>query len=225
MFHWFSRLPTNHRLALLAFVLGAVAIAAKPTRQGRVTLNPTELGLIVHHEADQVTAVVLADDLVKGQARYRLIDVRDEAAFNAYHVPTAENVPMATLAAADLPRNERFLLYGDDDARAAQAWFLLKAKGYPAVYRLRGGLAAWNDDVLRPALSDATTAEQRRNNEQRSAVAAFFGGAPRVAAGLTSSAATAPAPVAAALPAAQVPAVKMPSGAGPKTPVKKKEGC
>jgi rhodanese-related sulfurtransferase len=224
MFHWFSRLSTNQRLALLAIVLGAVAIAAKPSREGRVTLSPTELGLTVQREADQVSVRALADDLVKGQAPFRVIDVRGETAFNAYHLPTAENIPVATLATADLPRNERILLYGEDDVHAAQAWFLLKAKGYRAVYRLRGGLTAWNDEVLRPLLSDATTAEQRRDNEQRAAVAASFGGAPRAASGVTSPA-PAPPPLAAAVPAAQAPALNMPAGAKPKAAVKKKEGC
>ncbi len=224
MFHWFSKLTTNQRLALLAFVLGAVAIAATPARQGSVTLSPRELGLIVQREADQVPVRAVADDLVKGQAGYRVIDVRGEAAFAAYHLPTAENIPIGVLGTASLPRNERFLLYGDDDVHAAQAWFLLKAKGYPAVYRLRGGLAAWNDEVLRPVLPDAATAEQRRDNDERASVAASFGGAPRVAAP-TSATVSAP-PVAAAVPAAQIPTVQMPAGgARPKAPIKKKEGC
>jgi rhodanese-related sulfurtransferase len=225
MFHWFSRLPTNQRLAALALVLGVGAIAATPTRQGRVTLSPTELGLIVQRQADQVSAAALADDLVKGDARYRVIDVRDEAAYNAYHLPTAENIPVGALATADLPRNERFLLYGADDVRGAQAWFLLKAEGYPAVYRLRGGLTAWNDDVLRPVLSAATTADQRRENEQRTAVAAFFGGTPRAASTESGSTGPAAVPMAAAVPAAEAPALKMPAGAKPKPQIKKKEGC
>src|SRR5512143_4077127 len=98
MSHWFSKLTTNQRLAALAFVLGAVAIAATPTRQGSVTISPRDLGLIVQREADHVTVQALADDLVKGQAAYRVIDVRGEAAFNAYHLPTAENVPIGALA-------------------------------------------------------------------------------------------------------------------------------
>jgi rhodanese-related sulfurtransferase len=224
MFQWFSKLTTNQRLALLAFVLGAVAIGATLTRQGRVTVSPRDLGLIVQRGADHVTVQALADDLVKGQARYRIIDVRGEVPSNAYHLPGAENLSIAALPDAGLPKNERFLLYADDEVRAAQAWFLLKAEGYPAVYLLRGGLAAWTEQVLQPVLQQATTTEQRRENDQRAAVAAFFGGTPRPPAGVAAPATPAAPPVAVAPPAA--PALQMPAGAAkPKAPVKKKEGC
>ena len=35
------------------------------------------------------------------------------------------------------------VLYAADEAQAAQAWVLLKSRGYPAVYTLGGGLPAW----------------------------------------------------------------------------------
>jgi rhodanese-related sulfurtransferase len=228
MRHWFSKLTLNQRLALLAFVLGAVALGATPTRQGSVTLSPRDLGLIVQREADHISVQTLADDLVKGQAGYRVIDVRGEAAFNAYHVPTAESIPIAALASADLPRNERLLLYGDDGVHAAQAWFLLRAKGYQGVYVLRGGVAAWNDEILHPALVEPATLEQRRENEQRAAVAAFFGGSPRAAAGAgtATSAPVSPAPVASATPAVAPPLQTPAGGAKPKAAAaRKKEGC
>ena len=44
---WFSRLTLNQRLALLAFVLGLVAIAAVPTRQGTYSVSPHDMALIV----------------------------------------------------------------------------------------------------------------------------------------------------------------------------------
>jgi rhodanese-related sulfurtransferase len=226
MLNRLAKLTTNQRLALLALVLGAVAIGAVPARQGRVTLDPQDLALIVQREADHVSVQALADDLVKGQAGFRVVDLRNEAAFNAYHLPTAENIPIGALAAADLPRNERILVYGDDGVHAAQAWFLLEANGYRGVYMLRGGLAEWNDQVLHPALAEPATADQRRENERRAAVAAFFGGAPRAAASAAGPGIPAPSPVASAVPAAQAPVVQMPAGsARPKAPVKKKEGC
>jgi rhodanese-related sulfurtransferase len=224
MFNWLSKLTTNQRLALLALALGAAAIGASPTRDGSVTLNPQDLALIVQREADHVSVQALADDLVKGQATFRVVDVRPESAFNAYHLPTAENIPIAAIASAGLARNERIVLYGDDDVHAAQAWFLLKAKGYRGVCMLRGGLAAWNDQVLHPALAAPATADQRRENDNRAAVAAFFGGSPRAAGGAAADSPI-PAPVAAAVPAA-APVLQAPAGGvKPKAAVRKKEGC
>lgn len=222
MFDWLSRLTLNQRLALVAFVLGAVAIGATPARQGSVSISPQDLALIVQREADHVGARALADSLVKGQAEFRIIDVRDEASFARERIPTAENVPMAALAAADLPRNERLLLYADDGVHAAQAWFLLKAQGYRGAYMLRGGLDEWRDQVVSPVLATATTAEQRRENEQRAAVAAYFGGTPRAAA----AGGTATPAVAAVAPAPAGVRVQLPPAAAKAKPiVKKKEGC
>ncbi len=227
MVHWFSTLTVNQRLALVALVLGAVAIGAKPTRQGTVTVRTQELALMVQREADHVTVQALADELVKGHATFRLIDVRAEPAFNAYHLPAAENIPIASLASADLPTNERLVLYGDDGVHAAQAWLLLKAKGYRGVYVLRGGLAEWSDQVLYPVLAEPATADQRRDNDGRAAVAAFFGGTPRVAAAASPAGAVPPAvPAVAAAPPTAAPVIQMPAaGAKPKAAVKKKEGC
>jgi rhodanese-related sulfurtransferase len=226
MFQWISRLTLNQRLALVAFILGAVALGASPTRQGVVAFDPRELALAVQRGTDHVGVGTLADDLVKGHADYRVIDVRAEAAYTAYHIPSAESVPLAALAAADLPRNEKLVLYGEDGVQAAQAWFLLRARGYRGVYMLRGGLAEWRDNVLYPVLSEVASVEARRENDRRTAVAASFGGAPRAAA----APAPGTAPVAAALPApappSVTPSVQLPAGtAKPKAPAKRKEGC
>jgi rhodanese-related sulfurtransferase len=224
MFQWISRLTINQRLALVAFILGAVALGASPTRQGVVAFDPRELALAAQRGADHVGVGALADDLVKGHADYRILDVRSEAAYTAYHIPSAESVPLASLAAAELPRNEKLVLYGDDGVQAAQAWFLLKARGYRAVYMLRGGLAEWRDQVLYPVLSEAGSVEARRDNDRRAAVAASFGGAPRAAA--PSGSGPAPAAVALPVPAPVTPTVQLPAGAAkPKAPVKRKEGC
>jgi rhodanese-related sulfurtransferase len=227
MLHWLSERTLNQRLALLAVVLGVVAIGAVPSRDGSVLVSPADLALIVQREADHVTVRALADDLVKGQAGFRLIDVRAAAAYDAYHLPTAENIPIAALPSAGLPKNGKVLLYADDGVHAAQAWFLLKAKGYRGVYMLRGGMAEWKDQVLSPVLAPVATDEQRRENDRRAAVAAFFGGSPRVA-DASSSGQPTPGPVAAvaAAPAVAAPAIQVPvGGVRPKPVVKKKEGC
>jgi len=233
MRHWLSELTLNQRLAGLAFILGLAAVAATPTRQGRVFLRPQDLALIVQHDADHMPARVLADRLVKGQADVRLIDVRDAVSFAAFHIPTAENMPLAVLASASLPRNEKILLYGDDGVHAAQAWFLLKAQGYPGVYTLRGGLAEWQAEVVAPVLPAPATAEQRHQNEERAAVAAYFGGTPRTAnatTGIALTAAPAPPAVNTAVPGAAAvkppaPMLTMPKPPAGKAAVKKKEGC
>lgn len=217
-----SRLSFNQRLAALAFILGLVAIAATPTRGGAVSVVPEELAIAIERKADHVSATDLAGWIIEGRADFRVIDLRKEEAYAAYRIPGAENAPIASLPGAGLLRNEKVLLYGEDGVHAAQAWFLLKARGYKAVYMLDGGLEAWKTNVLFPRLTDASTAEARQRNDRLRSVALHFGGSPLAAGGSGGGGA---ADIAApAMPAPPVPAVKSP--ASPKVaPKKRKEGC
>jgi len=215
-----SSLTTNQRLAVLAFALGLAAIAAKPTGGGAVSVNPEEIAIGIDRNADHVSAPQLADWIIQGRADFRLVDLRAASAFNAYRIPGAENFPIASLAASGLARNEKILVYGEDGVHAAQAWFLLRARGYKAVYMLDGGLEAWKGLVLHPRLAEASTPGAKEQNDRLRAVSELFGGTP-LAGGDRGTAAAVTAP---ALPSSPGPTVKSQAGAKP-APKKRKEGC
>jgi rhodanese-related sulfurtransferase len=232
MTRWISRLTLNQKLGALALLLGAGAIFAAPTRGGAVSLDPAELAAIVQREVDHVRVEELADWIVAGRADYRLVDLRDEKAYAEYHIPGAELIPVTGLQAAPLARNEKIVLYSDGGIHSAQAWFLLRARGYQGVYILLGGLDTWRDEVLFPALAESPTPFQAERNAKLQARAAHFGGRARVSVASptdsdTPAAATTP-PIAAAPPA--LPATAPPAaiagatGAAPARK-KKKEGC
>ena len=81
-----------------------------------------------------------------------MIDLRSEAEFAAYHIPTAENVPLSALPDFPLQPNEKVVLYSEGGIHAAQAWFLIRAQGHRAVYTVLGGLDGWKDEVLFPEM-------------------------------------------------------------------------
>jgi rhodanese-related sulfurtransferase len=143
---WFSTLSLNQKLAALALLLGLGALFISPATGGAVSIRPDELARIVQTEVDHVTPDDLADWIVQGRADYRLIDLRDERSYAEYHIPGAELVPITQLADASLARNERIVLYSDGGIHSAQAWFLLRARGYRGVYILLGG---WTSGVTR----------------------------------------------------------------------------
>lgn len=210
---WLSALTLNQKLAVLASALGAIAIGARPYAGDTVRIDTRELASIVTRDADQVPALELADWILAARSDYRLIDVRNEQAYATYHIPGAERAPVAALPDDPLARNEKIVLYSDDGVQAAQAWFLLKARGYAGVYILQGGLDAWVDTVLFPSLSDDPA--QKTRDARLAAISAHFGGRPKAG-----------GEAAAAVPAA-LPQVEMPASgavAPPKTK-KKKEGC
>ena len=217
-----ASLRGNRRLAAVALVLGVIAIAAQPTRAGRVSISSEELALAAQRGADQVGPTELADWIVAGRSDYRLIDLRDEAAFAQYRIPASERIAIGGLLDAGLARNETLVLYAEDGVKASQAWFLLKANGYKGVFILTGGLEGWKSGVLFPHLVEGTGPEVQRENDLLRARAARFGGTP-LAPGSGGAAVAAAAPLP-SLP--QVAAPAPPSAGGkPAAARKKREGC
>lgn len=211
------RLTLNQGLAMFALALGALALASQPHRGPFVKLDARELALVVEREVDHVTPAELGAWIVEGRADYRLIDLRTSEEYAAYHIPTAENVPLSGLADYPLLRTEKIVLYSEGGIHSAQGWMLLRAQGYEAVYFVLGGFDAWQDEVLFPTLAADADPQQRARFERAAAMAAFFGGRPR--AGGNEAQSTAPVD----LPKLVAP----PPLPGPATPVKKKkkEGC
>ena len=107
------RWTTNRALAAAALALGLLATAGQPLQGHRVTLDTQELATLTAGGGDHVTARELADWIVQGKADYRLVDLRDEAAYAAYRIPGAEHVPLARLVDHGLGRNEKIVLYAD----------------------------------------------------------------------------------------------------------------
>ena len=214
-----KNLSLNGRLAAIAFVLGFVALfAGSPYTGAGATVNTKELSIVMATGADQVGVTTLADWIIQGKADFRVVDVRPEAAYAEYHLPPAENIPVAGLVQSSLQRNEKVILYAEDAARAAQAWMLLRAKGYKGVYILRGGLEAWKDSVLFPRIPENPTPAQVVEFARAREVSKFFGGTPQAIAGDSTGA-----------PQVAMPTLAMPSspatGAAGVTKKKKKEGC
>ncbi len=212
-----ARMSRNTKLGLLVCLLGLIAaFAGSPYKGTRVTMDATDLAGIVQREVDHINPIDLADRIVQGRTDYRLIDLRTQAEFDQYHIPSAENVPLAALPDYGLARNEKIILYSEGGIHSAQAWFLLKAMGYKSVYMLRGGLDDWKDLVLFPSLPPDPNPEQMASFARMKEVSKFFGGTPRTESGATVPDSSMP------LPRLQMPG----SPSGPvAAPKKKKEGC
>ena len=215
-----SKLSLNQKLGALALALGGLAVFANVAPGHTVTVNAKELLTGVARAEDHVTPAELAAWIIEGRTDYRLVDIRDEKAFADYHIPTAENVPLATVADGALSRTEKIVLYGDGGIHAAQAWMVLKGRGFTRVYTLLEGLDAWKDDVLFPVMPQSPTPEQQTRFERSAQVAKFFGGQPRAAAAPGSEPVA--LPTQAAMPQVAPPTLPAGAGGGPK---KKREGC
>ena len=125
---------------------------------------------------------------------------------------------MEDLLNSDLKRNQKILLYGNDDISSAQAWFILKSSEYKGVYILSGGMNSWKNEILYPKRSVTLSPEDSIKFEKIKEVSLHFGGSPQIQmSGSPSNIEVTSAPK--TVP--NLPKVTIPSG----TTKKKKEGC
>jgi rhodanese-related sulfurtransferase len=123
-----------------------------------------------------VNARGLAEWIRSNKPGLRVLDIRTDSEYAAYHIPSAEKVSLRDVAARVAVPGETLVLYSEGGAHAAQAWVLLRARGHRHVYFLRGGLLDWIDDVMSPVVAGDSAAYV-------SALSRYFGGVPRAAAG------------------------------------------
>ena len=141
-------------LALCAAVLAALARSPLPP------LGPGE-----------ISAVQLAEWIRAQRSGVLLLDMRSAQAMARESLPGARPV-----AAFDGESVDTVVLYGERQLDGA------RPLGGSArhVLRLRGGIEAWNAEVLFPVIrSDASTAH-RREFAARAQLSRYFGGTPRV---------------------------------------------
>ena len=168
-------------LAGSALLLGALAVVAgSPRLEHNARFDVNGLAAAVERESDHVSAIELARWIKEQRKDLRVIDVRDSASFDAYHIPKAELIDLETLVRTPFKRDETLVLYSDGGAHAAQAWVFLRAMGHERVYFLRGGLYEWLDEVMSPALSPIATDSMQAEFETVAEISRYFGGVPRI---------------------------------------------
>jgi len=184
MLEQFVKLPIRKRVGILAIILGFLAIfAGSPYDRSTTRINVKEFALTSITAESKVNADELADWIIIGKYDYRLIDLRDSEKYNSYNIPGSENISTREILDSDLMRNEKIVLYSNEETVAAQSWFLLKADKFKNVYILEGGLKCWEDQVLFPKLPVEPTKEQLILFAKKKEVSKFFGGHPQVGSG------------------------------------------
>jgi rhodanese-related sulfurtransferase len=168
-------------LSGLALLLGGLAaFAGSPYRSSRGVVDVDEVVAAIAAGRDQVSALELAEWIKDRRLGLRLLDVRDQQAFDDYAIPTAEHLPLDRLSRGRFGRGDVVVLYSDDESRAAQAWVLLRATGVREAYVLRGGLSAWVEAVMEPVLAENATPAAKEAWVRVAELSRYFGGRPRI---------------------------------------------
>jgi rhodanese-related sulfurtransferase len=150
-----------------ALVLGAVALMAfgQPTTEDRWASVAAEKQALLDARAVQIHPGELLDLTRDNAVKVVMLDVRDEADYNLFHILDARHVPLEALPGtiSDLhfePENAVFVVMSNDETAATEAWKLLVAESVPNAYILEGGINNWialfgDDDLTKNFIAGA----------------------------------------------------------------------
>lgn len=146
---------TRRALAVVAALAGVVALFAGSPYRPR---------------RDPLGALELAQWIHDRKPGLRIVDPRPVPEFDTLHIPRAEQLPIEPPGP-----NDTIVLVSDDARVFADR----------DVYLLRGGMAAWLDEVLNPTIAPGAPADAVAAFRRTSEISRYFGGVPRVTAGKT----------------------------------------
>ena len=97
----------------------------------------------------------------------KVIDIREQAQFDAGHIVDAINVPVADLNNDQdkrLKKAKSIMLVCDNGAKSGQTVAAMKKNGKDNAFSLMGGMVAWHKDNL-PIVSADVPADARQDND------------------------------------------------------------
>ena len=165
-----SRIHRTLAIAAAAFGCALAVVDSKPA------VDTATLAKEIDSERDHISALDLAERIMHPGAALRIFDLRTVAESQQFHIPGSRQSTLEALAREALPREATIILYSEGGTHAAQAWVLLRLRGYPTVFVLREGLYEWISRVMEPRLAIDATASERAEFERAVPLSRFFGG-------------------------------------------------
>lgn len=135
--------------ALLVLSGGLLALAGDPTIDEQVEGASGELDQVIQSRDRHIDPWELYKYTHNNRARVFLIDVRDEADYNLFHLRYAKRVPAEEVIGQYPIEGTLVVVMSNDEARAEEAWKRLWVQGQRNAYILAGGVNLWLD-VFRP---------------------------------------------------------------------------
>lgn len=168
-------MTTRSLLAAAAALLGLLAGAAgDPVPAG----PSTAVAAAVDRSEGRVGVIELARWIRARRPDLLLVDLRPPEDFADFRLPGARNQGLPALVSEPPQRGRIVVVYAAPGPLAAQAWVLLKARGWARVFYLDAGVASWLDGILNPTLPDDATPAERARWPEVQELSRYFGGLP-----------------------------------------------
>ncbi|MBT8056147.1 MAG: YeeE/YedE family protein [Gammaproteobacteria bacterium] len=138
-------LPAAGALTALAV---AVLVLGQPSNADRWDMIAEEQGALLEQRMVQIEPAELLGLVHDSRIKTVMLDVREEAHYNLFHIHDARHASLRDLEAMSEklmqePGNTVFVTMSNDEQRATEAWKVLRAESLPNVYILEGGVNGW----------------------------------------------------------------------------------
>lgn len=139
--------PAAGSLVALAAV---VLLVGQPSNADRWQSIAPESQAKLDNREVQIAPAELLTYLHDSKIKVIPLDVRDERFYNQFHIRGAVHIPLDDIQEKAKEyqlelANTVFVTISNDEAKATEAWKILKAESVPNVYILEGGINAWLD--------------------------------------------------------------------------------
>jgi len=140
----------NNKAAAFVLFAGAVLVVliGQPTVEDRVEQQRADLDRRLEQREVQIDPGELLDLMHNNRVQVAVLDARDEASFNLFHIADARRVtaaPARDTWARDLPPEAVKVVVAQTEKQAAATWRRFVSLGMLNVYLLEGGIPAWID--------------------------------------------------------------------------------
>jgi rhodanese-related sulfurtransferase len=133
----------------------AIAIIGQPTTNDRwARLAPFRNSDLTNRKV-YIDPGELLDTFHDHKLNLIMLDVRNEADYNLFHLLDAENIPPMEIPDTidefiAQPANTVFVVMSNDEKHATEVWKMMTAQAVPNVYILSGGINNWLDIFATP---------------------------------------------------------------------------
>jgi len=148
-------LSFQYILLAAILILSAVGLVLLPKYEKHEGIDAKELLSNAMSSERYISTDELADNIIKQDPSFIVIDVRDSISFKKNNLPNAINIPLKKLleesSSAYLDQDQfNVVLYSNTNLYADQAWTLCNRLGYKNLRVLKGGINEWFHTIIDP---------------------------------------------------------------------------
>jgi rhodanese-related sulfurtransferase len=155
---------------ITALTLGVILAFSPVENRAIDQIDFEELAANINGRNDHVTAEQVGQLLIDKDPDLQIIDLRDPAEYEKFHIQTAINIPLEKLFSPEqlefIDPDKLVVLYTNGGTHAAQAWVMLQQMGYTNTTVLLGGLNYWVDVYTNPTPPEGVYADSEIFNYQ-----------------------------------------------------------